>query len=82
MKTFGVTIDQHLSWKSNTENICQKICGGISAIRRVKPYVNKETLISVYVCPYFDYCCDAWDVFGETQSQRLQKPQNRAARII
>ena len=63
----------------------KKICGGISAIRRVKPYVNKETLISVYnalVRPYFDYFCEVWDVFGETQSQRPQKLQNRAARII
>ena len=84
IKALGVTIDEHLSWKSNTENIC-KNCGGISAIRRAKPHVYKETLISVYnalVCPYFDYCCEVWDVFGETQSQRLQKLQNRAARII
>ena len=40
-RTLGVKIDQHLSWKSNTENICKKIGGGISAIRRVKPHVNK-----------------------------------------
>ena len=32
--------------------------------------------------PYFDYCSDVWDVFGEIQSKRLQKLQNRAARII
>ncbi len=25
---------------------------------------------------------EVWDVFGETQSKRLQKLQNRAARII
>ena len=80
-KTLGVRIDLHLSWKSNTENICTKICGGMSAIRRVKLHVNKETLISIYnalVRP----CCEVWDVFGETQSQQLQKLKNRAARII
>ena len=84
-KTLGLTIDQYLSWKSNTEIICKKICAGISAIRRIKPFVNKQTLISIYnaiVRPYFDYCCEVWDVFGETQSKRLQKLQNRAARII
>ena len=27
-KTLGVTLDQHLSWKSNTENICNKITSG------------------------------------------------------
>jgi hypothetical protein len=30
----------------------------------------------------FDYCCKVWDVFGETQSNRLQKLQNGSARII
>ena len=85
-KTLGVTVDQHLSWKSSTENIWKKITAGISAIRRVKPFVDKDTLVSIYnaiVCPYFDYCCEVWDVFGEMQSKRLQKLQlNRAARVI
>ena len=34
-KTLGVTVDQHLSWKSNTDIICRKITSGISALRRV-----------------------------------------------
>ena len=54
-KTLGLKIDQYLSWKSNTEIICKKICAGISAIRRIKPFVDKQTLISIYnaiVRPY------------------------------
>jgi hypothetical protein len=39
-KTLGITVDQRLSWKSNTENICKKITTGISALRRNKPFVN------------------------------------------
>ena len=77
-KTLGITVDQHLSWKSNTDIICKKITAGISAIRRIKPFVEKETLISIYnaiVRPYFNYCCEVWDVFNETQSKRLQKLQ-------
>ena len=62
--TLGLTIDQYLSGKSNTEIICKKVCAGISAIRRIKPFVDKQTLISIYnaiVRPYFDYCCEVWD---------------------
>ena len=85
-KALGTIVDQHLSWKPNTENICKKITSGISALRRVKPFIaERGTLISIYnaiVRPYFDYCCEVWDVFGEIQSKRLQKLQNRAARII
>ena len=48
-RTLGTTIDQHLSWKSNTENICKKITSGISALRRVKPFIaERDTLISIY----------------------------------
>ena len=85
-KSLGITIDQHLSWKPNTENICKKIASGISALRHVKPFIaEKETLVSIYnaiVRPYFDYCFEVWDVFDEVQCKRLQKLQNRAARII
>ena len=84
-KTLGVKIDQHLSWKGNTDEIRKKVSAGISAIRRIKPFVDQETLILIYnaiVRPYFDYCCEVWDVFSEGQSKRLQKLQNRAARII
>ena len=76
-RTLGTTIDQHLSWKPNTESICKKITSGISALRRVKPFIaERDTLISIYnaiVRPYFDYCSEVWDVFGEIQSKRLQK---------
>ena len=47
-KTLGVTVDQHLSWKSNTENICKKITSGISALRRLKDFIDRQTLLLVY----------------------------------
>ena len=84
-KTLGVIVDQHLSWKSNTESICKKITSAISVIRKLKEFVDRDTLVSIFnaiVQPYFTYCCEVWDIFGETQSQRLQKLQNRCARII
>ena len=43
-RTLGTTIDQRLSWKSNTENICKKITSGISALRRVKPLIAPYTM--------------------------------------
>ena len=32
--------------------------------------------------PHFDYCCEVWDALGKGLSERLQKLQNRAARLI
>jgi hypothetical protein len=34
-KTLGVTVDQHLSWKNNTETVCKEITSGISALRQI-----------------------------------------------
>ena len=39
-------------------------------------------MYNAIVRPYFDYSCEVWDVFSETQSKRLQKLPNRAAGII
>ena len=85
-KSLGVILDENLSWKSNTNAIRKKISSGIYALKRKKPFVDQKTLMSVcnaIIHPYFTYCCgEVWDVFGETQSMRLQKLHNRAARII
>ena len=84
-KTLGLIIDQLLNWKSNTENKCKKISSGISALRHLKEFVDKKTLLSVYnaiIQQCFNYCCEVWSGFGETQSTRLQNLHNRAARIM
>ena len=44
----GVEIDQHLTWKSNTEVICKKVTSGIFVFRRLKQCVDNDTLLSVY----------------------------------
>ncbi len=41
-------------------------------------------MILVYnalIQPYFDYCYEVWDTLGKGVSERLQKLQNRAARL-
>jgi hypothetical protein len=84
-KSLGIQIDQFLSWDNHLEEICKKASSGIGAIRRLKSYVSRESLISVYyalVQPYFDYCCLVWDPIGATLSNRIQTLQNRAARVI
>ena len=45
-KTLGVIVDQHLSWKSNTESICKKITSAISVIRKLN---NLLTVIHLFL---------------------------------
>ena len=77
------SVEQNLPWKGSTDDICKKVTVGISAIRRIKPFVDQDTLVLIHtaiVRPHFDCCSEVWDVFGETQSKRLPKLQNRAGK--
>ena len=84
-KTLGVKIDQFLTWDSHIDQISKKISSGISAMKKIKDFTNSDTLKSVYyglVQPHFDHCCEVWNAINRGQSERLQKLQNRCARII
>ena len=67
--------------------LCKKIASAIGAIKQVKPFVPQSTLLiySIYhslVQSHFDYCSLVWGNCGKTLSNKLQKLQNRAARVI
>ena len=60
---------------------------GLAILKRARALVPRDTLIIIVmynalVVPYFDYCSPVWGCIGKCQSERLQKLQNRAARII
>ena len=84
-KYLGIDLDESLSWDSHIDNVVKKASAGLGAIKRVRNLVPRETLITIYkalVQPYFDYCSSVWGSIGVCQSERLQKLQNRAARLI
>ena len=44
-----------------------------------------QTAIEIYnaiIQPHFDYCSPVWDEFNATLREKIQKLQNRAARVI
>ena len=85
VKSLGIYIDENLTWHSHIEKLCKKIASTIGAITRVKPFVPQSTLLNIdnsLVQSHFDYCSLVWDNCGKTLSNKLQKLQNRAARLI
>ena len=82
VKCLGVHIDENLAWECRINELSKKIAPGISAIRYSVPY---ETLFSIYkslVQPHLAYCSSVWGSCSKSFSQKLQKLQNRAARVI
>jgi hypothetical protein len=64
-KCLGIDLDDRLTFDINIEEICEKICSGIGALRRIKPFVPQSSLVRLYkslIQPYFDYCSPLWDI--------------------
>ena len=84
-KTLGVLIDEHLTWDGQLESVQTKVSRAIGMLRRVRKVVPKTTLTKVYnaiILPHFDYCSLVWDNCSDYLIDKLQKLQNRAARVI
>ena len=83
VKSLGVHIDKHLNWSTHIEKISKKIASTIGAVKRIRPYVTTDAAIyRALIQPHFDYCCSVWDGLGQILSSKIQKLQNRAARIV
>ena len=84
-KSQGLLIDEHLSWAKHIEEISKKISSAIGALKRVRPFISESTALQIYqalILPRFDYCSPVWDELSVTLSDKLQKLQNKAARVI
>ena len=69
-----------------TKTSLGKLASGLGALKRIRSVVPPaRTLYSVFnslVQPHFSYCSAVWGNCNITLSNKLQKLQNRAARIM
>ena len=65
--------------------MCKKVVSRVSILGRVRSFVTKEAATLVHnalILPLFDYCDIAWSNLLQQDIDRLQRLQNRSARII
>lgn len=85
VKCLGIYLDEILAWNEQIDRLSTKICRSINGIKQARKFVSRKTLVMIYnslVQPYFDYCDTVWGNLNKGLSSRLQRLQNRAARII
>jgi hypothetical protein len=87
IKSLGLMLDETLNWNEQVNAITTKVTRGLNVLKRLREFLDLETLLGLIayktlVQPYFDYCSQVWGGFGSTLSDKLQRLQNRAARII
>ena len=83
VKSLGIFIDENLRWQAHIDKLSQTFPSG--AIKRIRDFVPTPTLHCIYnalIQSQFDYCNIVWGNCGKTLFDRLQKLQNRAARVL
>ena len=76
---------QYLHNDEHVDKLCSKVNRSISGLKQARDYVPLDVLNSIYkslIQPVFDYCDIVWDNLDQGLATRIQKLQNRAARII
>ena len=75
LKFFGVHIDEHLTWSVHAKHVLNKLRSGLAAVRRVKPFLNQGTLITLYhsfMGSHLQYYISRWCYGNKTTTNKLQ----------
>ena len=84
-KYLDVVFDNFMTWKAHADYVCKKVASRVSILGRIRSFVTKEAATLVHnalILPLFDYCDIAWSNLLQQDIDRLQRLQNRSARII
>lgn len=85
MKILGVYVNDRLTWENHTTEVCRRACQRLHLLRIVKPHISQSELHEVYcalVRSLFDYCCPVFTKLPKKLTQRVQRIEKRAHRLI
>ena len=85
IKYLGVDICNVLSWNLQTDSISKKLVFIISRLSRLKPVLPSQMLMHIYTSiiePKIDYAITIWGYTTAHNINKVQRLQNRAARIL
>ena len=78
-------MDQELKWTNHLTLSRKRYPGGISILRYAKQYLPPATIETMYrslIELYFRHCCPVWGNAGVSIIGKLQKLQNRVAKLV
>ena len=84
-KILGLKLDEHLRWNEHVDGLIIEIFQALKMIRRISSFMSQNNLLIIYhslIEQRLHYCSIVWDTLSDGLKQKLQKLQNRAARII
>ena len=85
-KYLGVKLNETMEWSDHIDYIHSKVAKRLELLKRVKhllPVKSREIMYNTMIQPILDYGDIVWgDCFNQTQMDRSQVLQNKAAKII
>ena len=85
VKLLGVTIDFKLNFNSHISNICKKASKQLNCLKRIGKYLTRLGKLTVYhsfILSNFNYCPLTWHFCSETNTNKVERIQERALRFI
>ena len=81
----GLIIDSCMTWDYAVSNTCKKIGTHISVMQKLNnviPNIHANMLYYAFIQPYFDYGLTVWGNTSVINIDKLQRLQNRIARVM
>lgn len=80
----GVVLDKHLSWQKHINKICTKLIAANGAISKLRHYVSRQTLITIYEALFSSHLNYALTVWAQNlpKRNRITQLQKTALRLM
>ena len=81
----GIEIDSKLNFDTHVHEICQKAARQINALKRLSKFLNLDSRMAIFrsfITSNFGYCSLVWHACSAKNTQKLEKLQLRALRLV
>ena len=85
VKLLGIELDYMLNFDTQVSNICQKAARQLNVLQRLSKFLSVNTRLVIFksfIRSNFNYCPIVWHFCSQTNSEKLEKLQFRALRIV
>ena len=85
VKYLGVLLDRHLSWDAHTDDVCKRLRPRVGTLARACKILPAHLLHIIYITlvqSTIDYALSVWGNTSQRNLNKIQKFQNRCARLI
>ena len=82
----GFTLSNDLKYDNHVDKVSKKVASQIFLLKRLSSYIRNPTILcniyKAFIRPHFEYAIPAWSALNRGLTEKLEKLQRRALRII